>query len=78
MGRAQVVDSQRLPLAPAFGMLKQKLVYEKVRPTARAQRFHERLGMRRKRLKSERWRKRFLEGFRHMVVKVKKMKAQGW
>lgn len=78
MGRAQTVDPDRLPLGRALGYMKQKLMVEQVKATLRAQRFHERPGLRRKRLKSERWRKRFMEGFRHMVVKVKKMKAQGW
>jgi hypothetical protein len=45
---------------------------------ASKQRFHERGGLRRKRLKSERWRARFLVQFREVIHRVKKLAKQGW
>lgn len=49
-----------------------------VRRDANRQRFHERRGLERKRLKSERWRRGFAAAFRAVVVKVKKLRAKGW
>ena len=49
------------------------VLYDKKR-----QRFHERPGLKRKRLSSERWRKRFKVGFQAMVQKVVHMNRQGW
>lgn len=49
-----------------------------VRRDQMKQRFHERPGMRRKRLKSERWRARFKLGFQALVGKVQAMRRQGW
>ncbi|ROT42979.1 hypothetical protein SODALDRAFT_327141 [Sodiomyces alkalinus F11] len=42
------------------------------------QRFHERPGLKRKRLKSERWRARFKVGFVAAVKRVQELKKQGW
>lgn len=42
------------------------------------QRFHERPGMKRKRLKSERWRKMFKESFKATVMRVREMRRKGW
>lgn len=42
------------------------------------QRFHERPGLKRKRLKSVRWRRFFREGFRTAVNRVKEMRRRGW
>lgn len=50
----------------------------KVRKDQRAQLFYERPGLRRKRLRRERWRERFHNGFQKMVLKVKAMTKQGW
>ena len=41
-------------------------------------RYHERPGMRRKRLKREQWRARFKHGFRALVEKVLAMRKKGW
>lgn len=41
-------------------------------------RFHERNGMKRKRLRRERWRRRFGEGFRATVKLVAEMRRKGW
>ena len=50
----------------------------KVRADQIRQRFHERPGLKRKRLKSERWRKLFKESFRMTVARVQQMKKKGW
>ncbi|EFX05724.1 hypothetical protein CMQ_3793 [Grosmannia clavigera kw1407] len=42
------------------------------------QRFHERPGLKRKRLRSERWRRRFRESFKATVERVKELAKQGW
>ncbi|KEY64207.1 hypothetical protein S7711_03496 [Stachybotrys chartarum IBT 7711] len=43
-----------------------------------AQRFHERKGLKRKRLAMTRWRKRFKDGFKATVNRVLELKRQGW
>ena len=50
----------------------------RVRQDLSRQRFHERPGMKRKRLKSERWRKMFKQSFRATVMRVKEMRRKGW
>lgn len=49
-----------------------------VRKDQQRQRYHERPGMKRKRLERERWRKFFKEGFRAAVGRVKEMRRKGW
>ncbi|KAM0321783.1 hypothetical protein ACHAQA_009879 [Verticillium albo-atrum] len=44
----------------------------------RLQRRHERPGLKRKRLRSERWRAKFKTGFAAAVLRVQEMKSQGW
>ena len=80
VGRSQEVDPRVAgkTLGRALAMLSIRLNENRVRQTAREQRFHERKGIKRKRLRSERWRKRFKEGFKGMVAKVRRMRAQGW
>ena len=50
----------------------------RVRLDQSRQRFHERPGMKRKRLKSERWRKMFKQSFRATVMRVMEMRRKGW
>ena len=50
----------------------------KVRQDLARQRFHERPGIKRKRLKSERYRKMFMESFKAVVMRVKEMRRKGW
>ena len=49
-----------------------------VRNDFQRQRFHERPGLKRKRLKSERWRKMFKAGFNAVIQRVKYMTKKGW
>jgi len=61
-----------------FRLLEQSCARNKVRKDANMQRFHERAGLKRKRLRRERWRSRFLQGFKATVARVKQLKNQGW
>jgi ribosomal protein S21 len=78
-GRVIHVNTERgIDAARAFRMLGMRLAQNNVRKDAQRQRFHERPGLKRKRLKSERWRKRFKEAFQGTVARVVNMKRQGW
>jgi hypothetical protein len=61
-----------------FRLLEQSCARNKVRSDANKQRFHERGGLKRKRLRRERWRKRFLEGFKATIKRVRQLTKQGW
>lgn len=61
-----------------FRLLEQSCARNGVRRDANMQRFHERGGLKRKRLRRERWRRKFLEGFKATVGRVKQLKNQGW
>lgn len=79
MGRAEEVNNKAgRPLIRALALLDINCRANKVRQTMNYQRFHERKGLKRKRLKSQRWRRRFMEGFKEMVQKVGRMRKQGW
>ncbi|CAG8961042.1 hypothetical protein HYFRA_00002582 [Hymenoscyphus fraxineus] len=65
-------------VARAFQLLNQSCAANDVRNDERYQRFHERGGLKRKRLRRERWRKRFGEGFKAAVFRVKQLRTQGW
>ena len=79
VGRSENVNPLKgIDLGTAVRKLEIKCAYNNVRRDFIKQRFHERPGLKRKRLKRERWRKRFKEGFKAVVLKVKKMRKQGW
>ncbi|KAL2760173.1 hypothetical protein ACRALDRAFT_1073856 [Sodiomyces alcalophilus JCM 7366] len=65
-------------MAGAIRRLNSLLGANKVRHQATLQRFHERPGLKRKRLKSQRWRVRFKKGFVATVKRVQELKKQGW
>lgn len=73
-GRSVLVTTD---LAQAFMRLKSIISQNKVRQDFHSQRFHERPGLKRKRLRSERHRRRFKEGFKRMVSIVMDMKKKG-
>lgn len=77
LGRQKLVRKGDDP-ARVFVMLEVACAKEKIRADANRQRFHERPGLKRKRLASLRWRKRFMDGFRATIHRVKQLKAQGW
>ena len=79
IGRSQNVDPQKgMDLSRALRSMEIKLAVNRVRADFNYQRFHERPGLKRKRLKSQRWRKRFKEGFKAVVGKVQDMRRRGW
>jgi hypothetical protein len=49
-----------------------------IRADFNKQRFHERPGMKRKRLKSQRWRIRFKNEFKKTVMRVQQLRKKGW
>lgn len=70
--------SSHVDVARAFKLLNQVCQQNQVAKDFSKQRFHERPGLKRKRLKSERWRYRFKVGFRATVQRVSELRAQGW
>ena len=78
-GRIIQVETERgVDAATAFRRLAMRLAQNNVRRDAQQQRFYERPGLKRKRLKGVRWRKRFKEAFQGTVAKVVGLKRQGW
>ena len=78
-GRSVDLDpSKGRDLVRGLGQLNSLLARNKVRADFNKQRFHERPGLKRKRLKSQRWRKRFKEGFREVVGRVSALTRKGW
>jgi small subunit ribosomal protein MRP21 len=79
LGRTVHVDNQRgIDVARAFRSMEIQVAKNSVRKEFARQKFHERPGKKRKRLHSERWRKRFKAGFKATVKRVLKMRKQGW
>ncbi|KAK7213873.1 hypothetical protein V2G26_021051 [Clonostachys chloroleuca] len=64
--------------AGAFRVLDRLVKEQKVKRLFNQQRFHERKGMKRKRLRMERWRFRFKDGFKAAASRVLELKKQGW
>jgi small subunit ribosomal protein MRP21 len=67
-----------IDVARGLRLLEQSCARNRVRADFTLQRFHERGGLKRKRLRRQRWRRRFIEGFRATVGRVKQLKHQGW
>ena len=61
-----------------IGMLASLMARNKVKHDFNKQRFHERNGLKRKRLNSERWRARFKVGFKHVTARVTELTRKGW
>ncbi|KAI9897790.1 hypothetical protein N3K66_007646 [Trichothecium roseum] len=61
-----------------FNNLNKMLARQKVKHLMHRQKFHERPGVKRKRLVMERWRKRFKAGFKATASRVMDLKRQGW
>ncbi|USW54327.1 Putative ribosomal protein S21 [Septoria linicola] len=79
VGRLVEVDEKRnMDVARAFRTMEIQCNKNRVKRSFAQQRFHERPGLKRKRLKNERWIKRFKENFKGTVQLVQKMKKQGW
>ena len=79
VGRAiDVVPERGMDVGRALKSLNKLCLRNKVAADARSQRFHERPGMKRKRLKSQRWRRQFKASFQATVMRVKEMRRKGW
>ncbi|KAF2731680.1 hypothetical protein EJ04DRAFT_514442 [Polyplosphaeria fusca] len=61
-----------------LNMLGSMMARNKVKADFHRQRFHERPGLKRKRLKSERWRARFKKGFQDVTARVSELTRKGW
>lgn len=79
VGRHIRVDNNRgMDVGKAFRTLEMLCSRNSVRKDFMRQRFHERPGLKRKRLKSERWRRNFKKAFKETVGMVVRMRRQGW
>lgn len=79
VGRSIPVNESRgMDVGRAFRTLEMRCAQNKVKNDFMRQRFHERPGLKRKRLASERWRKRFKDNFRETIKLVQGLKKQGW
>jgi hypothetical protein len=78
-GRAVELDASRgRDLVRGIGMLGSLMARNRVRHDMMKQRFHERGGLKRKRLNSERWRARFKKGFTDVTARVSELTRKGW
>lgn len=71
-------SKQSIDVAKAFTLVEINCSRNKVRMMANKQRFHERGGLKRKRLRRQRWQKRFMEGFKATISRVRHLRKQGW
>ncbi|TAQ83429.1 hypothetical protein B7494_g8249 [Chlorociboria aeruginascens] len=78
LGRTVTVDGRNVDLGRGIRLLEMSCSRNRVRYEFNKQRFHERGGLKRKRLRRERWRKRFMDGFKATVGRVRQLKNQGW
>lgn len=67
-----------IDVATGLKMLNSKVTHNKVKLDFNKQKFHERPGLMRKRQKSERWRRRFKQGFKATCDRVRELAKQGW
>jgi small subunit ribosomal protein MRP21 len=78
-GKAVELDPSRgRDIVRGIGMLGSLVARNAVKKEFNKQRFHERGGLKRKRLASERWRARFKIGFREVTARVSELTRKGW
>ncbi|KAK3985480.1 hypothetical protein QBC44DRAFT_156657 [Cladorrhinum sp. PSN332] len=65
-------------VARAFKILEGNCRANNVKSDDRQQKFHERPALKRKRLRRDRWRERFGQGFRATISRVMELRGQGW
>lgn len=78
IGRTVHLDGNRVDLARGLGILNAQVRINKISQDVAKQRFHERPGLKRKRLRRERWRARFKDGFKATCSRVQVLARQGW
>ena len=76
LGRTVKVETR--DLAASFRSLDMQVARNRVRADMNKQRFHERPGLKRKRLHSERWRRRFKADFQAVCRRVEELRRKGW
>lgn len=77
LGRTVHVGAN-VDVARSFKLLAVQVGQNKLRREFQLQRFHERPGTKRKRLRGERWQTRFKKGFKATISRVRELTAQGW
>jgi hypothetical protein len=78
-GRKVELDPSRgRDLVRGIGMLTTLCARNKVKADFNKQRYHERPGLKRKRLNSERWRAKFKIGFDQVTKRVAELTKKGW
>ena len=78
-GKSIEVDPSRgRDLGRAIQVLSALVIRDKIRADYNKQKFHERPGLKRKRIKRERWQKQFRIGFIGTIARVQKLKSMGW
>lgn len=78
-GRMVELDPSRgRDLVRGIGMLGSLIARNKVKYDVATQKFHERPGLKRKRLHSVRWRARFKRGFTQVTARVTELTRKGW
>lgn len=78
-GRTVSLDESRgRDIVAGIRMLGSLMKKNRVKQDFQKQRYHERPGLKRKRLHSERWRLRFKEGFAGVVGRVQELTRKGW
>ena len=78
VGRTVEVVPERVDVGRALKLLEINCAVNRVKQDLSRQRFHERPGIKKKRLKSERWRRMFKESFKATVMRVREMRRKGW
>lgn len=68
----------KVDVTRAFSLLAMSVQRNGIKRESSRQRFHERPGLKRKRLHSYRWRRRFRAGFKAAVARVVQLRKQGW
>lgn len=74
----QVNIGAGIDVARGFKMLEMSCARNKIKADSRNQMYHERGGLKRKRLRRTRWRRNFMEGFRATIDRVQDLRRQGW
>lgn len=76
-GRSVAIQGH-VDVARGFKLMERTVAFNGIRRQATQQRYHERRALKKKRLQRQRWRVKFMAGFKATVAKVKKLKKQGW
>ncbi|KAF2424520.1 hypothetical protein EJ08DRAFT_652385 [Tothia fuscella] len=78
-GRTFAVDNNKMTdLGTRLRQLEMLVARNRIKADFNKQKFHERGGLKRKRLASERWRRRFKDGFQRTVTRVQELRRKGW